>query len=382
METIDNDDRGQVPLSEVGFAGQRSEENMQSNKASTDCMDIRLCPDVRNWSQEESREKLLKSLCEIKERDNGSKSFMICCSDFALNVTVRYNETVETENNIDNHSNIGLLPENCGKQFDDRLNGGNFTGIYEFPWMALISHVEKDSNGIEKRRFNCGGTIISSRYILTAAHCVYEKKIAGVRVGEYNIHSLTDCQGEWPNYVCESHLQDLRVEKATIHEAYSTSPRLINDIAILRVNKEIDFSFKNVKPICLPVWKEARNVSLSGKRATVAGWGVTETGKWSNILHKVIVPIKAETYCTEYLERYSDPQDHTFKVLCAGEVGKDSCKGDSGGPLMLFEDYKDDYRMIQYGIVSYGQEECGSASPGVYTDITKYMKWILDNIKE
>ncbi|CAH0724208.1 unnamed protein product, partial [Brenthis ino] len=35
METINNDDRGQVPLSEVGFAGQRSEENMQSNKAST-----------------------------------------------------------------------------------------------------------------------------------------------------------------------------------------------------------------------------------------------------------------------------------------------------------------------------------------------------------
>ncbi|CAH0728252.1 unnamed protein product, partial [Brenthis ino] len=347
-------------------------------------MERQLCQDVMHWPSEAIREELSKSLCGIKKADDGRRSIMICCSDFAPNVLVdsRQGERVETENNIDNHSNIGLLPENCGKQFDDRIIGGNFTGIYEFPWMALISHVDKDSNGIEKRQFKCGGTIISSRYILTAAHCVSEKTIAGVRVGEFDIRSRRDCQGEWPNYVCEDHLQNLRVEKAIIHEAYSTSPRVINDIAILRVNKEIDFSFKNVKPICLPIWKELRNVSLSGKRATVAGWGVTETGKASNILQKVTVPIMAEANCAEFLGRYSDPREHTLKNFCAGEIGKDSCNGDSGGPLMLFEVYKDNYRMIQYGIVSYGPIQCGSASPGVYTDITKYMKWILDNIKE
>ncbi|CAH0728253.1 unnamed protein product, partial [Brenthis ino] len=347
-------------------------------------MERQLCQDAMDCPSEEIREKLSKSLCGIKKADDGRRSIMICCSDFALNITVRYYETVETENDIDNHSNIGLLPENCGKHFGDRIIGGKIAGIYEFPWMALISHVFKDYNGIEKRQFKCGGSIISSRYILTAAHCVSEKTIAGVRVGELNIRSRRDCQGEWPYYVCETHLQNFRVEKAIIHEAYSTSPRVINDIAILRVNEEIDFSFQNVKPICLPIWKELRNVRLSGKKATVAGWGITETGTLSSILQKVEVPIKAETYCTEYLEyleRYSDPREHTLK-FCAGEIGKDSCNGDSGGPLMLFEVYKDDYRMIQYGIVSYGQEECGSASPGVYTDITKYMKWILDNIKE
>ncbi|CAH0728250.1 unnamed protein product, partial [Brenthis ino] len=348
-------------------------------KKCSDCMEMRLCPDVRNWPQEEVKEKLLESLCGVKKTADGRKSIKICCSDFAENLISRQNEAGDTEVDIDNHSNIGLLPENCGKQFDDRIIGGIVSGIYEFPWMALIAHVNIDSNGKEKRQFKCGGSIISSRYILTAAHCVSEKTIAGVRVGEFNIRTRTDCQGEWPSYICENHLQDIRVEKTIIHEAYSRSPRVRNDIAILRVNKEIDFSFKNVKPICLPVWKELRNVSLSGKRATVAGWGITETENPSNILRKVTVPIMAEAYCAEFFERYSD---HIFKNFCAGELGKDSCKGDSGGPLMLFEKYKDSYRMIQYGIVSYGPLLCGSDSPGVYTDVAKYMKWILDSMKE
>ena len=74
-------------------------------------------------------------------------------------------------------------------------------------------------------------------------------------------------------------------------------------------------------------------------------------------------------------------RDLTVNKLCAGEVNKDSCSGDSGGPLMLEDEVKGIYRMIQYGIVSYGPRQCGSLIPGVYTDVTKYIKWILDNIK-
>lgn len=64
--------------------------------------------------------------------------------------------------------------------------------------------------------------------------------------------------------------------------------------------------------------------------------------------------------------------------LCAGGNNRDACKGDSGGPL-IFEDMSS-YKFIQLGIVSYGEKDCVS-KPGVYTDVRKYIKWILDNIR-
>lgn len=60
---------------------------------------------------------------------------------------------------------------------------------------------------------------------------------------------------------------------------------------------------------------------------------------------------------------------------------KDSCSGDSGGPLMVEDEINDVYRIVQYGIVSYGPLQCGSLFPGVYTNVSSYVKWILDNIK-
>ena len=71
--------------------------------------------------------------------------------------------------------------------------------------------------------------------------------------------------------------------------------------------------------------------------------------------------------------------------LCAGgDRGRDSCEGDSGGPLMRREqlDPDDFTRYYLLGLVSFGAKRCGSESlPGVYTDITAYLDWILDNIE-
>lgn len=70
--------------------------------------------------------------------------------------------------------------------------------------------------------------------------------------------------------------------------------------------------------------------------------------------------------------------------LCAGgERGVDSCKGDSGGPLVypaqvLYA------QMVQFGIVSLGVNYCSSDNsfPGIYTRVSHYMKWILDNMND
>lgn len=73
----------------------------------------------------------------------------------------------------------------------------------------------------------------------------------------------------------------------------------------------------------------------------------------------------------------------THLQLCAGGVNKsDSCGGDSGGPLHAVGLLNDDTRYIQHGIVSFGPRLCGSdGMPGVYTKVSYYMDWILNNLK-
>ncbi|KAJ8953061.1 hypothetical protein NQ314_007436 [Rhamnusium bicolor] len=70
-----------------------------------------------------------------------------------------------------------------------------------------------------------------------------------------------------------------------------------------------------------------------------------------------------------------------FSICALGE-GKDSCSGDSGGPLQISKYLYDDIRSVQYGVISFGGRVCGSGSfPSLYTRVDSYMKWILDNIK-
>ncbi|CAG9105521.1 unnamed protein product [Plutella xylostella] len=279
---------------------------------------------------------------------------------------------------LDSHPNLSLLPENCGFIDGDRLIGGMKAGLYQFPWMALISHSTR--SGL---KFQCGGTLINDRYVLTAAHCMKNLQIAGVRIGEYDYRTETDCVGEPPKVECESKIQDIRVEEAILHPAYSGRPGpVLNDIGLLRLSKKVDFTPKNAKPICLPITHELRTRPIANLNATLAGWGFTEEHVPSPTLLTVSVPVHTVEACRKQYNRGKTTEmDDTLNKICAGTYGRDSCNGDSGGPLMIAGQYKDHQRYIQYGVVSYGPRQCGSDFPGVYTDVSKYMGWILDTIK-
>ncbi|CAH2216406.1 jg25931, partial [Pararge aegeria aegeria] len=286
---------------------------------------------------------------------------------------------VNSTDPIETHPNVRLLPSKCGTVDGIKIFNGKIAKLYELPWMALIAY--ETENGSE---FHCAGSVINSRYILTAAHCVFNteyskyERITSVRIGEVNLQTPYDCQGVGANLICECIIQNINVEDIIPHENFGGLTSKQNDIALLRLSEPINFT-RNAFPICLPVSSDLRNIGLEGKKAVVAGWGLTENYIKSNILLKIEIPIWSSRRCRKVWNRGNDD----FKKLCAGGSIQDSCTGDSGGPLIVDSYYVGRRSYVQYGIISYGPKPCATVGiPGVYTYVDKYMQWILDNIRE
>lgn len=101
----------------------------------------------------------------------------------------------------------------------------------------------------------------------------------------------------------------------------------------------------------------------------------------STIKLKVKVPLLTNEICKAKLE--SKPI--SANQLCAGgEYGKDSCKGDSGGPLMrIYEDHQTrQNQWYQEGVVSLGVGCARAGYPAIYTRVSRYINWIINNISE
>ncbi|XP_050419568.1 proclotting enzyme-like [Adelges cooleyi] len=242
------------------------------------------------------------------------------------------------------------------QQDQERIVGGQNAEPGEWPWIVAI---------FNSGRHFCGGSLIDDSHILTAAHCVahmssWDVARLSANLGDYNIKSKSDVK----------HLER-RIKRVVRHKGFNQMT-LYNDIAILTLDKPVTFS-REVHPICLPQQSKAL---YSGQQATVIGWGsLRESGPQPAVLQKVSVPVWTNQECKS---RYGSaaPGGIVEHFLCAGKAAKDSCSGDSGGPLMLNEN-----KWTQVGIVSWGIG-CGKGQfPGVYTRVTSFMPWIMKNLK-
>ncbi|XP_061402704.1 CLIP domain-containing serine protease B8-like [Musca vetustissima] len=271
----------------------------------------------------------------------------------------------------------------CGKQVTHRIYGGEIAELDEFPWLALLVY--------NTNEYGCSGALIDDRHVLTAAHCVYgeayrEKKgLKYVRLGEFNVGTEPDCIEE-PNYLsCADAAMDMSVEKITVHPDYKDySFNKLNDIAIIRLKNPVSFTHF-VMPICLPNVTEDSPFERD-QMFSVSGWGRTDFfNKYfvnipSPIKLKLRIPLMPRENCTKVLDLYGIQLGP--KQLCAGgEHAKDTCAGDSGGPLMFFD--RKHSRWVAYGIVSFGFTQCGlTGHPAVYTNVADYTEWIRRTIKD
>uniref|UniRef100_A0A182R0N2 Peptidase S1 domain-containing protein n=1 Tax=Anopheles farauti TaxID=69004 RepID=A0A182R0N2_9DIPT len=237
--------------------------------------------------------------------------------------------------------------------------GGETAKNGEFPHHALLGYPPEDASS-QAYRFICGGTLISDRFILTAAHCFSHENPVVVRLGEYDLTVDSTTQ------------LDFGIAEIIRHPSYRNRYSY-HDVALIRLNETVLFS-KVVRPACL--WTEpALNVS----RFVATGFGKLDEGsELSTKMMKVQLDLFPSTDCSEMFQGLRKFENGIDKgQLCVGSLvgGKDTCQGDSGGPLQtLTEPRSCIYNIV--GVTSLGAA-CGVGnSKAIYTNVAHYLDWI------
>ncbi|XP_048365632.1 plasma kallikrein [Sphaerodactylus townsendi] len=238
-----------------------------------------------------------------------------------------------------------------------RVVGGTNSTLGEWPWQVSL-HVK-----ISIQKHHCGGSIISDRWILTAAHCTEDLLMPGI----WRVYSGILKQSE-----INENTSFFKVQEIIVHPQYEISEEGY-DIALMKLDRPMNFSDLQ-QPLCLPA-NEETNENPGYTSCWVTGWGYTsERGEIQDVLQKVNIPLITNAECQL---RYRDFNIHS-KMVCAGyrEGGKDACKGDSGGPLSC--KHKETWYLV--GITSWGEGCARPEHPGVYTNVAEFVEWILEKI--
>ncbi|XP_063195236.1 coagulation factor IX-like isoform X1 [Chroicocephalus ridibundus] len=234
-----------------------------------------------------------------------------------------------------------------------RITGGTLCHRGHCPWQVLI----RNSRDIGF----CGGSLISSRWVVTAAHCLDLVRPHHVTIGDFD------------KYQREFKEQKIGVERSWTHPHYDSND-YNSDIALLYLSGDVIFN-EYALPICLPSPGLAALLGEEGRVGMVSGWGAThDRGSTLRFLMKVRLPIVAMETCQRATDRLV-----TDNMFCAGYRAEaaDACKGDSGGPFTM--SYHNTWFLL--GIVSWGEGCAEEGKYGVYTRVSNYLPWIKEVVE-
>lgn len=265
---------------------------------------------------------------------------------------------------LDPMGNGATAMQSCGRRLSRqrrqrRIIGGEKSLRGEWPWQVSL-WLRSQSKGNHPL---CGASLINSCWLVTAAHCFkrFGRDPARyvLRLGDYHTVEQDDFE------------RTLSPERIIIHTKYH-SQSWEYDIALLRL-KGTEGNCVAFNPhtgaVCLPEPGDKLEKRLTA--CVITGWGITDS-EYSHTLLQAWVPLLPALTCKK---RYGNR--FTSRMLCAGSLSKhhrvDSCQGDSGGPLVCQGERG---HWVLTGVISWGHG-CGNPSfPGVYTRVSRFLRWI------
>ncbi|XP_055781378.1 serine protease hepsin-like [Salvelinus fontinalis] len=257
---------------------------------------------------------------------------------------------------------LSLLCQDCGRRSltEDRIVGGVDARQGSWPWQVSLQY-----DGVHQ----CGGSIISDRWIVSAAHCFPERNR---QVSRWRV-----LLGSIYNKLTHKNVRVLEVKTVVYHSSYLpfVDPSIDDnsrDIAVLALAQPLHFT-DYIQPVCLPHYGQRL---IDGQMGTVTGWGnVGYYGTLADVLQEANVPIINDAVCNA--PDYYDNQI-TTSMFCAGfeKGGTDACQGDSGGPFVAEDSLSKASRYRLLGVVSWGTGCAMAKKPGVYTRVSRFLPWI------
>ncbi|XP_014678458.1 PREDICTED: brachyurin-like [Priapulus caudatus] len=232
---------------------------------------------------------------------------------------------------------------------DSKIVDGTEVVAGEVPWQIILYRLGS---------FICGGSLISDRHVLTAAHCVHPYQDTpdyfSVRLGTLKLTS---------GGITRNANRILR------HEAYSSS-EIYNDVAVIELDEPVVFT-SNVKSIALASNDDNKYADWP---ATTSGFGrISMNGPTSQDLLKADQVIVSSADCIAVHGSFIQPAG----MICSGQGKESTCSGDSGGPLWVMQNGEP----TLVGVTSWSVVACQIAGyPDGFARVTYYYPWIMDAV--
>ena len=297
--------------------------------------------------------------------------------------------TIRTTKRSSGHA-AGKPPRNPDDDKDTVYSfGGLPVAAHSVPWQAEILYPGAPPKPGDKRfpwqrQHYCGGALIAADWVVTAAHCIDQQEVDlgfKVRMGTEDIS-----KGGGVFYKID------RIVRHSQYNAESQDPNnppnmYSNDIALVHIvpdGKPVPIDSRLVRQI--PI---SRKPLPPGAPVSVTGWGATGSSTSANSMNAVLLRVDLRAMPNDVCQQR--PGYGTLKikdgVFCATNPKQRTCRGDSGGPVVLTYGDKSagkptDKAPLLVGIVSWGKGPCtGDGRPGVYTRIDRYAQWIDQAMK-